>query len=210
MNDLFRRDGMKTKFQNTCETGRSMIEMLGVLAIVGVLSVGGITGYSKAMAKFKITKLRDDALTMVSNIRTIWATEPLYTGLSAAFLVNNGAVPKEMVAGTNIVHGFGGNVTFNVSTTAGVKSFYIRFDGLPSGPCTEIASADWGADEASGFLGVGGGDTGTNTQIYGWNAGNAIFDGVTPDDVLANFNPGVAYNMCDVDGEANDIDLYFR
>lgn len=30
-------------------TGRSMIEMLGVLAIVGVLSVGGIAGYSKAM-----------------------------------------------------------------------------------------------------------------------------------------------------------------
>ena len=28
------------------ESGRSMIEMLGVLAIIGVLSVGGIAGYS--------------------------------------------------------------------------------------------------------------------------------------------------------------------
>ena len=36
--------------------GRSMIEMLGVLAIVGMLSVGGIAGYSKAMEKFKIDK----------------------------------------------------------------------------------------------------------------------------------------------------------
>ena len=36
--------------------GRSMVEMLGVLAIIGVLSVGGISGYSKAMAKFKLTK----------------------------------------------------------------------------------------------------------------------------------------------------------
>lgn len=34
---------------NSCEKGRSMIEMLGVLAIVGVLSVGGIAGYSKAI-----------------------------------------------------------------------------------------------------------------------------------------------------------------
>ena len=33
------------------ESGRSMIEMLGVLAIIGVLSVGGIAGYSKAMNK---------------------------------------------------------------------------------------------------------------------------------------------------------------
>ena len=37
--------------------GRSMIEMLGVLAIIGVLSVGGIAGYSKAMTKFKIRVL---------------------------------------------------------------------------------------------------------------------------------------------------------
>lgn len=39
------------------EKGRSMIEMLGVLAIIGVLSVGGIAGYSKAMEKFKINKI---------------------------------------------------------------------------------------------------------------------------------------------------------
>ena len=38
------------------ESGRSMIEMLGVLAIVGVLSVGGISGYSKAMAKQKLNR----------------------------------------------------------------------------------------------------------------------------------------------------------
>ena len=36
--------------------GRSMIEMLGVLAIIGVLSVGGIAGYSKAMEQYKINK----------------------------------------------------------------------------------------------------------------------------------------------------------
>ena len=36
------------------QSGRSMIEMLGVLAIIGVLSVGGIAGYSKAMTKYRI------------------------------------------------------------------------------------------------------------------------------------------------------------
>ena len=40
--------------------GRSMIEMLGVLAIIGVLSVGGIAGYSKAMEKFKVNKLVEE------------------------------------------------------------------------------------------------------------------------------------------------------
>ncbi len=38
------------------ENGRSMVEMLGVLAIIGVLSVGAISGYSKAMMKYKLNK----------------------------------------------------------------------------------------------------------------------------------------------------------
>ena len=37
--------------------GRSMIEMLGVLAIIAVLTVGGIAGYSKAMEKWKVNQL---------------------------------------------------------------------------------------------------------------------------------------------------------
>ena len=37
--------------------GRSMIEMLGVLAIIAVLSVGGIAGYSKAIEKWKADRL---------------------------------------------------------------------------------------------------------------------------------------------------------
>ena len=45
---------------DVCSVGRSMIEMLGVLAIVGVLSVGGIAGYSKAMEKFKVNKLVEE------------------------------------------------------------------------------------------------------------------------------------------------------
>lgn len=39
------------------EFGRSMVEMLGVLAIIGVLSVGGITGYRTAMDRYKANKL---------------------------------------------------------------------------------------------------------------------------------------------------------
>lgn len=52
-------NGSKMLSQKIDEAGRSMIEMLGVLAIVGVLSVGGIAGYSKAMVKNKNIKLID-------------------------------------------------------------------------------------------------------------------------------------------------------
>ena len=45
-----------------------MIEMLGVLAIIGVLSVGGIAGYSKAMTKFKTNKMIDEYNSIAFNL----------------------------------------------------------------------------------------------------------------------------------------------
>ena len=50
--------------------GRSMIEMLGVLAIIGVLSVGGIAGYSKAMTKYKVNKTIDEYSFMITELLT--------------------------------------------------------------------------------------------------------------------------------------------
>ena len=48
--------------------GRSMIEMLGVLAIIGVLSVGGIAGYSKAMEKYKINKTINEYTMLITGL----------------------------------------------------------------------------------------------------------------------------------------------
>ena len=44
------------------ESGRSMVEMLGTLAIIGVLSIGGIAGYSYAMDKYKANQTINDVM----------------------------------------------------------------------------------------------------------------------------------------------------
>ena len=41
------------------ESGRSMVEMLGVLAIIGVLSVGGISGYTLSMRRHRANGVAD-------------------------------------------------------------------------------------------------------------------------------------------------------
>jgi len=43
------------------QKGRSMVEMLGVLAIIGVLSVGGIAGYTAAMNRYRANQILDMA-----------------------------------------------------------------------------------------------------------------------------------------------------
>ncbi|MBQ8870821.1 MAG: type II secretion system protein [Alphaproteobacteria bacterium] len=53
---------------DVAQFGRSMVEMLGVLAIIGVLSVGGIAGYSKAMLKYKLNKQSEQLHTVMNAI----------------------------------------------------------------------------------------------------------------------------------------------
>ena len=81
----------------TNENGRSMIEMLGVLAIIGVLSVGGIAGYSKAMSKYRTNKMIDQATMLITNIRTMFAQQQSYADLNNARAVNLALVPEEMI-----------------------------------------------------------------------------------------------------------------
>ena len=59
-----------TPIKSECDSlcaGRSMVEMLGVLAIIGVLSVGAIAGYSKAMMKYKLNKHAESFNMLLNN-----------------------------------------------------------------------------------------------------------------------------------------------
>ena len=62
----------RVKFENdSICTGRSMVEMLGVLAIIGVLSVGAIAGYSKAMMKYKLNQHAQAVNMLINNVLQI-------------------------------------------------------------------------------------------------------------------------------------------
>lgn len=136
------------------EYGRSMIEMLGVLAIVGVLSVGGIAGYSKAMTKFKANKLIDQITTISMNIRTLFANERDYSSVTPANVVKLGVLPREMyedtdVSGSNIIHAFGGNaeVHYVFGRTVGHYDYFaVRMKSLPKDACVVVLTTDFGSD----------------------------------------------------------------
>ena len=66
---------MNKMCRTTNQSGRSMIEMLGVLAIIGVLSVGGIAGYSKAMTKYRINKTIDQITQISQNVRMLYGRQ---------------------------------------------------------------------------------------------------------------------------------------
>ena len=53
------------------EYGRSMIEMLGVLAIIGVLSIGGLAGYTMAMNRHRANQVLDYSQRAFVSVQTI-------------------------------------------------------------------------------------------------------------------------------------------
>lgn len=145
------------------EQGRSMIEMLGVLAIVGVLSVGGIAGYSKAMNKFKTNKAIDQINMLSTNIRTLFSSQGNYTGMNNKVLVKAGVIPAEMytlpAGGADAMHStsglsnvFGGDAYIIPASQNGTNDAYIiAVDGIPQSACVVMASTDWGSDVGSGL-----------------------------------------------------------
>ena len=132
--------------RQTNQIGRSMIEMLGVLAIIGVLSVGGIAGYSKAMMQFKINKTKQQIAEVVFNIRSMYAQQNPkdYSSLYVDSL------PEDFGKA------FGGYAVFNSvpNGTLEPERFSISLFGLPMEACVALATTNWGTDETTGFVGM--------------------------------------------------------
>ena len=83
--------------------GRSMVEMLGVLAIIGVLSVGAIAGYSKAMMKYKLNKYSEQINTVINAVaRNAKSFNNMENGtdLTETF-IKMGEIPTDMTKPNN-------------------------------------------------------------------------------------------------------------
>lgn len=171
---------MRINYRN--DSGRSMIEMLGVLAIIGVLSVGGIAGYSKGMRKYRENKAVDQISQILTSVRTFYTNQGSFKGLDNASAVKYEIVPQDMVEEDNVGEGadagdiilrnaFGGKV--DISTNDTNDRFILKYGGMDKLACVTIGSADWGQTASSGLveikLGSGGKENSMNfTSSFNW------------------------------------------
>ena len=127
---------MANFYKKSSQLGRSMIEMLGVLAIIGVLSIGSISGYTKAMEKYKINKLKDQFITIVTNLTPIMRNEFKGWLVTPAVIDAMHILPDEMGTTANCRHALGGRCFVG---NGGYRSITIRFADLPTSACVEMA-----------------------------------------------------------------------
>lgn len=150
---------MKNFYKNE-ESGRSMVEMLGVLAIIGVLSIGGISGYSKAMSKYRVNKTLDQISMLVMNVRSMYSANVDYSGLTAKIAIQMGIIPSDMLdptkkksSASKVYNTYQGVVEL-AEVASKPNQFTVLYTGLPRDACVTIATADWGSQAGSGLLAI--------------------------------------------------------
>ena len=140
------------------QSGRSMIEMLGVLAIIGVLSAGGLTGYAKAMRQYRINKTVTQVTDIVSRMAMLGDQLPSYTGLSNETAIKMGVVPSEMISSnTELENVYHGSVTIrnsNLTAEDSDMAYIIQYQGLPKDACMTLATQNWQGNKDN-MVGVG-------------------------------------------------------
>ncbi|MCP4394679.1 MAG: hypothetical protein GY804_10500 [Alphaproteobacteria bacterium] len=132
------------------QSGRSMIEMLGVLAIVGVLSVGALAGYSAAMERYKVNKNNEQFQTLLFNIRDLYRDQSDYTGLDFNVVKDAGLLTPDMLndAGDGAVNIYGGDIVIGESSLSGHSVLRIGYTKLPKKACVSmLTDVAWGGDK---------------------------------------------------------------
>ena len=113
--------------------GRSMVEMLGVLAIIGVLSVGAIAGYSKAMMKYKLNKQTEQIGSILDYINIhldeFKRSKTTISDNMIPLLTKLDVIPKEMIRENqnNVVYDIFGNAVGLKNYYTGGSAYYFEF-----------------------------------------------------------------------------------
>lgn len=136
------------------EKGRSMIEMLGVLTIVGVLSLGGLRVVGQFQSNLKSTQMVNDAADLARQARKMSRQfDNAYNSRYGynIYLYKNNAYPKGFTfTGEKFKNAEGVIYWIDV----GDGWFAMEIEKLSDEYCMKLATNDWGTSKSSGIVGV--------------------------------------------------------
>lgn len=158
------------------EKGSSMIEVLSVLAVIGVLTVGILAGISKINGKIKMERTYREAKTIILKTKQVFANlRP--SAITGTELVSLG-IFSELDDDENSFNILGNKMTIALSDDAGngtgEETFIFRLEGVASRDCINLMSADWGNDRSSRLFRIGIGDESFYWQDEGKEEGRLL------------------------------------
>jgi Tfp pilus assembly protein PilE len=119
------------------ESGRSLIEMLGVLAIGGLIALGAMEMYRTTRARQTRMIAEQELKGLAENAKILYSGRRNYSGIGKNYLIKSGILKTDRIAGQD----------FRISAPEDGKSFSIIFDNMDMGDCAYFATKkyDWAA-----------------------------------------------------------------
>ncbi|MDR0967209.1 MAG: type II secretion system GspH family protein [Rickettsiales bacterium] len=120
------------------QSGRSLIEMLGVLAIAGIMTAGAIVLYNSVRTRQARIVAQEQLKETAENARTLFAAKRDYTGISTQYLIDAGAIKNDKSPLPNVEF----SVVVNPTDASG---FVMLLDGVGFDDCAWLATIklDW-------------------------------------------------------------------
>ena len=198
------------------EKGRSMIEMLGVLAIVGILSIGGIAGFSKAMYNHKLNKQAEQIshilAGMLENADQLRRESGVVSYYFTSVLISLGIIPDEMIKNNSTTYIYDAfdnkfSIYHVTNSTEDYYSMNIDIKNKGFGICRNLFEVAKAYHEFLMYAGASKGITGEGTTYkvaYGdnWCTVSRKNQGLCLDSIsIAKMNE--LCNTCKLDTEHN-------
>ena len=126
------------KYTKCDEAGRSMIEIIGVLAIMGLVTSGAMVLVRSGMASQKRSRTFDEVMAIVENMRGLYPD-----GFEE--------MPTDEAEGTKLIDGlylntetpFGSGTSYSVTGHGSRTEFEVRINGLDDDDCMVLATQSW-------------------------------------------------------------------
>ncbi len=126
--------------KKTSQSGRSMVEMLGVIAIIGLITVAGITsmGYVDSYFRSSATVIEIDNLAKDVLDTYSWSRD--FSSLNMSFICDEDIIKCTDGTGSNR---WGGNITVEITgaTDADADGFKITYTKVPKIPCEQLVNS---------------------------------------------------------------------
>lgn len=127
--------------------GFSLVEIAMVLAIIALLVAGIMLFFGTASTAQKTNDAMSELAAVQQTVRSVYAGQADYTGLSETVIANAGQLPRKWVKGvppaaTGLSSPFNAAVT--VAPQASAAQFSVTMNNIPDTACSKMVTMDMG------------------------------------------------------------------
>ena len=164
--------------KSTNETGASMVEILGVLAVVATIAVGMFTGISRMNQKIKLTQAQTEITDIVKAMRT------QFSSFTPSSITSKGLYDVGIFKNVNdegkSANVYGTEMLMELKSDVENPYFTFIYKDIPTSVCADLLLGDWGNDPSSGLREIKVQGTG-KTSIFQWEKDIRPVDEENPD-----------------------------